>query len=124
MKGEIAQLGKYGVVGVINTLLTLVIFIGLRALGVGLDISNLLSFAAGIACSFLLNKLWTFRAKDRRWMHEGLWFATGAAVCWLVQWGAFRLMVMLVPEIVAQIGGMVVYTLLNFNFNKWITFRH
>lgn len=123
MKEEFVQLCKYGIVGVVNTLLTLGTFVALRAIGVGLDLSNLLSFVAGMVCSFLLNKFWTFNAGKGRWGREALLFFCGAGICWLVQWGAFRLILIYMPEIVAQLGGMVVYTLANFFFNKLITFK-
>ncbi len=123
MKEEFIQFLKYGVVGIVNTLLTFFAFVGLRKAGVGLDASNFLSFAAGMACSFILNKLWTFRSKGQKWHRESLLFLLGAALCWALQWAAFRLLLLVLPEMVAQVCGMAVYTLLNFCYNKLVTFR-
>lgn len=123
MKRSYIQLVRYGLVGGVNTALTFSTFWLLRSLGAGLDVSNLVSYVAGMACSFVLNKLWTFGAKGGRYGRELLLFAIGAGLCWAVQWCAFRAALLAVPELLAQATGMVVYTLLNFIFNKLITFR-
>ncbi len=123
MNASYAQLLKYGLVGGVNTLLTLAVFWLLRQVGTGLDLSNLLSYVAGMTCSFMLNKFWTFRALGHRWWRESALFLLGAGLCWAVQWGAFRALLTFLPELWAQVGGMVVYTLLNFVYNKIVTFK-
>ncbi len=114
---------KYGAVGVVNTLLTYFTFVLLRKVGAGLAEANVTAFALGMACSFALNKFWTFRSHDHRLMREALFFAIGGGVCWSVQWAAFHLLLTWLPENIAMIGGMGTYTLTNFLFNKFITFN-
>lgn len=124
MKEGFAQFVKYGLVGVVNTLLTFSTYWLFKAVGLNIDAANLLSYGAGMVCSFVLNKLWTFRAHGHGWGRELAVFVGGAGLCWLLQWGAFRAFITWWPEVVAQVAGMAVYTLLNFFFNKLITFKH
>lgn len=57
--------GRFAIVGVLNTALDLALFNGLHyGLGLALVLANTLSYAAGIAQSFVLNRHWTFA--DRR----------------------------------------------------------
>jgi putative flippase GtrA len=53
---------RFGIVGVVNTGVDLAVFwLLLAGLQAPLLLANTLSYACGIACSFLLNRLWTFR---------------------------------------------------------------
>lgn len=114
---------RFGAVGVLNTCLTFVTFILLRHWQVPVDVANFLSYFAGMVCSFICNKLWVFRSRSRRWWLEAALFFGGAGLCWLLQWGAFRLLLLLLPEAWAQLGGMAVYTLLNYIYNRCVAFR-
>lgn len=120
---DFKQLVRYGVVGVANTLLTFVSYWIFRYITGNVDLANGVSYALGMVCSFLLNKRWTFNAGGGRWRREACFFFGGSVLCWCVQWAFFRLSLRFVPEIMAQLGGMAVYTLLGFVFNKKITFR-
>ncbi len=120
------QFVKYGLVGVVNTAVTFFSFVALIACGLGPDWANLSSYAAGIVCSFVLNRCWTFNAQNHSRRHTGrqaIWFAVGAALCWLVQWGVFRAVLPVAEPWMALAAGMVVYTVANFFFNKYITFK-
>ena len=114
---------KYGLVGVVNTLVTLAAFFLLRHWGVQLDLSNLLSYVIGILNSFVMNKLFVFRDKATPWMRQGVTFFLGAAVCWLLQWGAFRALLSLIPEAWAYFAAMIVYNVLYYLYNRLVTFR-
>lgn len=122
MKKEALRLTKYGLVGVMNTLVTLAVFFGLRRMGAGVDLANFAGYAAGICNAFLWSKLWVFRSRGGPWRRESAWFLTGAGTCWLLQWGVFRLLLCCVPEAAAQLLGMCAYTLLNYAFNRLVTF--
>lgn len=114
---------KYGMVGVANTAVTAATFFLLRQAGVGEDISNLLSYVAGVLNSFVMNKLFVFRDKATPWMRQGVTFFLGAAVCWLLQWGAFRALLSLIPEAWAYFAAMIVYNMLYYLYNRLVTFR-
>lgn len=122
-KEYLKQLIRYGIVGIANTLLTFVSYWIFRYSMGSVDWANGLSYALGMMCSFLLNKRWTFRSNNKTWHREALFFFMGSALCWCVQWMVFRACLKVVPEVLAQLVGMVVYTLFGFLFNKKITFK-
>jgi putative flippase GtrA len=62
MKAEIARFVRFGLVGVSNTVLTLVAYEILTRLGVADTESSALAFAVGAANGYLLNRSWTFHA--------------------------------------------------------------
>lgn len=59
----VVQAGRFAMVGMINTAIDLVLFwlLGV-ALGLPYLTANGLSYGAGMASSYLLNRAWTFRA--------------------------------------------------------------
>jgi putative flippase GtrA len=60
------SLAKFLVVGVLNTLLSLVIIFGLKYfLSLSDVIANFTGYVAGLICSFILNKKWTFNHTGR-----------------------------------------------------------
>lgn len=122
MNEEILRVTRYGLVGVLNTLITLGVFFGLRRLGAGLDFANFAGYAAGICNAFVCSKLWVFRRRGGQWRREAAWFLAGAGTCWLLQWGVFRLLLLCMSEAAAQLLGMCAYTLFNYGFNRFITF--
>ena len=119
------QLLKYGLVGVLNTLVTLLsIFVLMKLLNVSYIISNAAGYLFGFTNSFVLNKIWTFRSKGPVG-REGILFIAIFLICYGIQLICllfFKEIVYIRIE-VATIMAMVVYTGLNFLGNKFITFR-
>ncbi len=73
---------KFGTVGIANTALDVGIFSVLTlAVGLQAPAANVVSYSAGIALSFALNRAWTFRDRNRQrpWSRLAL-FATGNLV--------------------------------------------
>ncbi len=62
MRNEMARFVRFGVVGVSNTVLTLVAYEILTRLGVVDTAASALGFAVGAANGYLLNRSWTFHA--------------------------------------------------------------
>lgn len=62
MRNEMARFVRFGVVGVSNTVLTLVAYEILTRLGVADTAASALGFAVGAANGYLLNRSWTFHA--------------------------------------------------------------
>ncbi len=135
------QLLKYGVIGVINTLITLVSFYLLNTkLGVPYGIANIIAYVLGMVNSFLWNRNWVFKTKQN-FLREALLFGCGFALCWLLQGGVSLLLLEgfgwknlpcdIIPFIPMEKAGqnivmlisMVVYTLANYIYNRTITFR-
>ena len=56
---------KFGMVGVINTLVNWVIFFILNALGMYYILANIIAYILGTVNSYLWNTLWVFKYKDK-----------------------------------------------------------
>lgn len=120
------QLVKYGLVGVINTLITMIIlFVLQNVFGVSYKLANAAGYVAGFINSFVLNKIWTFKGNQKSTFSQFIRFALVFAVCYAIQLG---LVVLLVEKVhieknISQLVGMVFYTLIGFLFNKVFTFK-
>lgn len=134
------QLLKYGVIGVMNTLITLVSFYLLNTkLGVPYGPSNIIGYVLGVVNSFLWNRNWVFKTgvNVRR---EALLFGCGFVLCWMLQgivsWvlleglGMKELPNDVIPffpmekagQNIVMVISMVVYTVANYAYNRFITF--
>ncbi|OKB56843.1 polysaccharide synthesis protein GtrA [Klebsiella pneumoniae] len=51
---------KYGLVGIVNTLITAVVIFLLMHLGLGIYLSNAMGYVVGIVFSFIANTIFTF----------------------------------------------------------------
>lgn len=117
------QACKFGAVGVMNTLITLVSIFVLMRLGVHYLFSNGIGYSFGFVNSFIMNKYWTFQKKGATGK-QAILFVIGFLVCYAVQLGIVYGLVRWVgiSEYVAQLIGNVVYTASNFVFHRHITF--
>ena len=118
LRSEGETIVKYGLVGVGNTLLTFLVFEGLLLCGTGAFAANLAGYAAGFVNSFVWNRRWVFRAAGGNRWRQAVLFALGAALCYGVQCLAFAFFLRHTNAHLAQIGGMVVYTALNYVYNR------
>ncbi len=126
LRATIVQAIRFGLVGVLNTGITLaLIFILMNGLGVHYALSNIIGYLLGFLNSFVLNKKWTFRSKGNVGL-EGVLFVAVFGVCYLIQLGALVFMkeTMGIRADYAQLLAMAVYTGLNFILNKLITFKN
>jgi putative flippase GtrA len=132
----IVQAFRYGIVGVMNTLLTAVIIWlmmrivfhvkgGQDASSTAVSVSNITGYIAGLINSFVWNRRWTFQSR-KHWRTDFLKFILAFLICYIPQ----LLLVMLLNSYVAglsayicQIIGIVFYTALNFLCNKYYTFN-
>ncbi len=117
---------KYGLVGVINTLITgIIIFTLMNVFSVSLRLSNAAGYVAGFFNSFVLNKLWTFKAKETSTLKQFLRFTAVFAVCFLLQHGLVVILVekLYVDKNIATLAGMAFYTIIGYFFNKLFTFK-
>ena len=142
----VVQLIKYGIVGVSNSLITLaVIFVFNSLLNFSLLIADVLGYVAGVINSFIWNKQWVFKTHDTKLAKEMGLFVTGFLICFALQF--ITLLIITKPtiaiaeaslgsdfavigmdakeigEYAAVIIGMVVYTLSNYIFNRFVTFK-
>ncbi|MCH5216220.1 MAG: GtrA family protein [Muribaculaceae bacterium] len=139
MKKTSIQLIKYGLVGVSNTAVTFIVFVLLNSiLCVNFYISNVLGYIAGVINSFIWNKKWVFKSVSDRVKREMLLFIVGFAICYLLQMALLWILMNYTSLQYIQISGyekwqlgdtlitvigMVFYTLLNYIYNRFITFK-
>jgi len=144
-KDFLLQAIKYGIVGVINTLLTAItIWIMMHPVfqtGKGenvspwvITISNITGFIVGLINSFVWNRKWTFKSKNH-WVSEFIRFTTAFLVCYIPQlffvnflntYTGFRIdfgPLAISHAYTCQLLGIVFYTSLNFLLNKYYTFK-
>lgn len=122
----IKQAIKYGIVGICNTLITMVvIWIMMKLFDCREGLSNFTGYIAGLLNSFVWNKQWTFKDSSSGWTHSAVRFAIAFGVCYLLQ---YALVVFLnghlsIDHYYNHLIGMVFYTVLNFVMNKFYTFK-
>ena len=88
----LVQLAKYGVIGVMNTLITAISFYLLNTwLKVPYGPSNIIGYVLGVINSFIWNRNWVFKTK-KNLKREALLFGCGFIICWLLQGGVSLLL--------------------------------
>lgn len=116
---------KYGIVGASNTLITaVVIWIMMKCVGLSDVVSNVIGYVAGVLNSFIWNKQWTFRS-SAGWKSSGARFGVVFAVCYLLQLALLFILDAALPidGYYIQLIAMAFYTVINFIFNKYYTFK-
>lgn len=136
-QSAILQFAKYAIVGVMNTLLTLiVIFVCKSVFGVNVYVSNAIGYIAGVINSFIWNRNWVFRSNGA-FSRQAIHFIIGFLVCYAIQFvvvWSLNQFVLSDIEIhvafitlsgygIATLIGNVCYTLCNFIYNRLITFK-
>lgn len=134
----VIQFVKYALVGVMNTLVTLIViyvtksFLGIKPMG-----ANAIGYACGLINSFIWNKTWVFRSR-KDFKREALKFMVGFGLCYLLQFVIVWALTYRTPlgemqwviagmtfsgYAVATLAGNVGYTVANFIFNRTVTFK-
>ncbi|MDY6121569.1 MAG: GtrA family protein [Porphyromonas sp.] len=123
-KRTLIQFAKYGIIGVSNTLITaIVIWVLLKQVNALDWIANFVGYVAGILNSFVWNRKWTF-SSAHSWTRDFFVFLLAFVLCYVIQYA----LVYWLNETTSydsyynHIVGMVCYTVLNFLFNKYVTF--
>jgi putative flippase GtrA len=112
---------KYVMVGLLNTAITAVVIFLLMSAGVGIYISNALGYVLGILFSFVVNSLFTFSTTltGKRFIK----FLASCAVCWVANIITVKIFLMIFSDFIyiAQLCGMIVYTISGYLINKlWV----
>lgn len=124
-----ASVWKFLLVGVGNTLLSMVLMFLLE--GLGYWPSTAIAYVAGAVMSFFLNRSFTFQSRAAFWPSV-LRFAVNVAVCYLLAysiaqplagWVLGRTAIpQLWQERLAKLGGMGLYTVLNYFGQRFFAF--
>ena len=121
---------KFLLVGVANTLLSALIMFLLE--GLGYWPSTAIAYVAGSVLSFSLNRHFTFQSKAPFWPSV-LRFAINVAVCYVIAYSLAQPLAELIlgwiglpaiwVERLAKLGGMVLFTCLNYFGQRFFAFR-
>lgn len=140
-KKTLIQLMKYGVIGVMNTLITAISFYLLNTwAGVPYGAANIIGYVLGVINSFIWNRQWVFKTGSNI-KREAVLFGCGFFICWILQ-GAVSLFLLeglewknlsddTIPFLpmknagqnIVMVISMVVYTIANYIYNRTITFK-
>lgn len=121
---------RFLLVGLSNTLLSLILMFLLEDLGYWP--STAIAYVAGAVLSFFLNRYFTFHSEERFWRSAGK-FIINVAVCYviayalaqpLVSWLLSSTAISLIwQERIAKVAGMGLYTLINYFGQRFFAFR-
>lgn len=125
-----SSLARFLLVGVGNTLLSAALMFLLE--GLGYWPSTAVAYAAGAGMSFFLNRSFTFRSQETTG-RAAVKFALSAAVCYVLAYsvaqpaGSWLLgktgLSPLWQERLTKVGGMGLYTILNYCGQRFFAFR-
>ena len=125
-----ASIWKFLLVGVGNTLLSMVLMFALE--GLGYWPSTAIAYVAGAVMSFFLNRHFTFRSQETMG-RSAVKFALNVAVCYLVAYGIAQPVMALLPQPVfvpaiwwerlTKLVGMGLYTVLNYFGQRFFAFQ-
>lgn len=132
------QIIKYGLVGAMNTCLTLgVIALCKSILGISPMLSNTIGYIIGLINSFLWNKKWVFNS-SKGYTREAIKFSIGFGICFGIQFIVVYILSyhtilseklwVVGPVTISGYGlatliGMVLYTTANYIYNRLFAFR-
>ncbi|MFM2484504.1 GtrA family protein [Celerinatantimonas yamalensis] len=115
---------KYGLIGVINTILGYGITFSLFYLKVNPEVSNLLGYVIGFFCSYFLNKKFSFKSSQAHRV-ELPKFIGSMLVAYLVNLSIFISLIRLggVNIYLSQILSGIVYVVAGFLLSKYWVFK-
>lgn len=116
------QLVRYGLVGVLNTSVGLSVTLMLQSLaGFGIYHANAAGYAVGLLTSFLLNRSWTFGARDQPGFRLFL-----SILAFVIAYGAnlmaLTLLIGALGPVLAQVAAIAVYSMVFFVLCRHIVF--
>ena len=125
-----SSIWKFLLVGVGNTLLSMVIMFALE--GLGYWPSTAIAYVAGAVMSFFLNRHFTFHSQETLG-RSAVKFALNVAVCYLLAYGIAQPVMELIPQPVfvpaiwwerlTKLVGMGLYTVLNYFGQRFFAFQ-
>ena len=115
----------YGMIGSFSAFLDFCVFsLLVRYLGVYYLLANCISVLVGITTSFLLNRAYNFKVKDRTVQRFAVFLAVGIfGLCLsnFILWLGIN--IMYVEEIVVKLISVFIVAVVQFILNKCVTFR-
>ena len=116
---------RFGLVGVANTIVGLVVIAALLQAGVGDYLANAFSYAVGLCLSFLLNRSWTFEVRGQIDRGEVQRFLAVFALSFTANLATLTFMRMLgfAEDMIGQGAAMAAYSICFFLLSRRFVFR-
>lgn len=120
----LVEIVKYGVIGVVNTAITIaIIFSLIYWCGVSALSANAIGYAVGFCCSYTLNRVWTFRSQAEVGRSVGK-YVVAALFAYAMNFTVVKLALGLgASEYWVQLAGAVVYTVCLFIMSRLWVFK-
>lgn len=124
--GEAKKLIKFGITGVMNTLVDFVVFMLLTHVGLNLYISQVISYGCGMLNSYIVNRSWTFEAKERFFGGQMVRFASANLTLLAVSVGLMWVFTVRMDfiKIVAKLFTTAIIMLAGFTVNRLWVFKN
>ena len=119
---ELGRLTRFGCVGLVTTLLDLGAFRVLHQSGLGPVGANLVSYSLGIALSFALNEVWTFRTGGTAGAAgRAARFAVSNAMGLALSTVLVAVLALVLPAFAAKVGSVPLVFLWNYTLARgWV----
>lgn len=116
---------KFGLVGILNTGITMVVYNILILLGVNYILANAIGYVAGVANSYIWNKNWVFKAKDKKDNSLIFKFIVVNVISFAVNSGVLILCETYITKnkTIAQLPAIIMGMGVNYILNKIWTFK-
>lgn len=120
--GEMWRFIKFGLTGVMNTLVDYTVFVVLSYLGGNVYISQVISYSCGMLNSYVVNRSWTFGSKKSFFSTQMIRFAVVNLSLLMLSLGVLWLGAQLgYGKMLSKLGATVVTLVLGFVVNRlWV----
>jgi putative flippase GtrA len=125
IRNELAAVGRFILVGLLNTAIGYAIILAALALGLGDYSANLVGFALGFPIAYTLQRRWTFRTNTKATVQEAALYG----LCFLIAYGANLAIIAAgrglgyVENPIVQLIAICVYSGLFYLLTRLIVFR-
>jgi putative flippase GtrA len=121
---EIFTMIRYGAVGLVNTGVTALVIFLLKLTGIHYALYTMAGYAVGITVSFILNRKFTFKSKERTGLQAMKFLLVTGSLLALTQLLQYLLIdVAGINETIGVILGMVFYTGTGYILNRLFVFK-
>ncbi|WP_376778041.1 GtrA family protein [Inconstantimicrobium mannanitabidum] len=122
---QVLEVIKFGLVGILNTGITMVVYNILIFFGVNYIVANAIGYVAGVANSYIWNKNWVFNAKDKKDNSLIFKFIVVNVISFAVNSGVLILCENYITKnkTIAQLPAIIMGMAVNYILNKIWTFK-
>lgn len=121
---EMEKFIKFGLVGVLNTVITIIVFNILRFIGIDMVVANTMGYICGMANSYLWNNRWVFKSNSKD-VGTVIKFIVVNVITMVINNCILILLVQKIGinEVIAQGSALILTTVINFMGSKVWIFR-